>query len=184
LLEAFQHARDQGYNGFVVDNVMKLGVAEDDMAGHGVAANAFADFAIGQAAHVFMVNHLKKGDGAMRNRSRGSLRWVDSSSNVVGIERNEKKWETIQPLKDKMDRGIMSHKEFMELTADERKQPDAKFILMNQRFQGTWQNGSKALWFLARGSQYFDHNDALPAAPVNWLDVWTEEKKRKARMEE
>jgi len=173
VLSVFQAARARGFSGYVVDNLMKLGVAEDDMSGHGIAANAFADFAIQQAAHVFMVNHLRKsGEGNMRNRSRGSLRWVDASANVVGIERNEKKWEKIAPFLDNLQAGRISVDEYNEFTKEERKEWDAKFILSNQRLQGTQQNGSRALWFLSRASQYFDHNHPLPDETTNWLQRW------------
>lgn len=181
VVTVFNKAREQGFNGFVVDNIMKLGVAEDDMSGHGAAANAFADFAIGQKAHLFMVNHLRKsGDGGMRNRSRGSLRWVDASANVVGIERNEKKWDKIAPIKEQYDAGRISQREYLDQTASEREEWDAKFILTNQRLQGTQQNGSKALWFLARASQYFDHNHSLPEQSRNWLKEWGTNRKAKS----
>jgi hypothetical protein len=168
LLDEFKRAAARGRDLFVVDNLMKLGLLEDDMAGHGQAANEFHAFAVNAGAHLFMVNHLNKG-----GTSRGSLRWVDASNNVCAVDRNEKKWEKLGPgLQMLKDRHI-TREEYQDTYKAELKAWDAKFVLKNQRLQGSVQNGSRTLWFLFRGSQYANHGDPLPEASINWLNQWT-----------
>jgi hypothetical protein len=168
LLDEFKRGVDRGGRVFVVDNIMKLGLMEDDMAAHGQAANEFHGFAVGHGAHVFMVNHLNKG-----GTSRGSLRWVDASNNVVSIDRNEKKWEKLGPGFQALEQKAMTREEFAETYEKELKDWDAKFTLKNQRLQGSLQNGSRTLWFLFHGSQYANHAEPLPKTSTNWLAKWT-----------
>ena len=170
LLDEFKRASARGRDLFIVDNLMKLGLMEDDMAAHGQAANEFHGFAVGGGAHLFMVNHLNKG-----GTSRGSLRWVDASNNVCSIDRNEKKWEKLGPGFELLKHRQITNEEFQENYKAELKAWDAKFVLKNQRLQGSLQNGSRTLWFLSQGSQYANHGEPLPAASVNWLGKWTGE---------
>ena len=169
LLDEFKRAAARGRDLFVVDNLMKLGLMEDDMAAHGQAANEFHGFAVGAGAHLFMVNHLNKG-----GTSRGSLRWVDASNNVCSVDRNEKKWEKLEPGMDMLKRRQITHEEFQDTYKAELKAWDAKFVLKNQRLQSSLQNGSRTLWFLSNGSQYANHGETLPTTSVNWLSQWAE----------
>ncbi len=172
LIDEFKRAAGRGRNLFIVDNLMKLGLMEDDMAAHGMAANDFAGFAMGHDSHLFMVNHLNKDGG-----SRGSLRWVDASNNVCSVDRNEKKWEKLGPGLDRLKQKLLTHEEFTSeysefLKPGSDKSWDAKFVLKNQRLQGSRQNGSRTLWFLTHGSQYANHGDPLPKQSTDWLAKW------------
>ena len=180
LLDEFKRARDRGFNVFVVDNIMKLGLLEDDMAGHGMAANEFSAFAVGADAHVFIVNHLNKSEGNSRQRSRGSARWPDASHNVFTIDRNEKKWEKLSEFKRRLEEGILTKAEYDEETAVLRLDWDGKLILHNQRLQGSVQNASRAMWFVFAGSQYVRVDGNVKSVPLlyeklaatKWLEKW------------
>ncbi len=180
LLDEFKRAVDRGFNVFIVDNIMKLGLLEDDMAGHGMAANEFSAFAVGSDVHVFIVNHLNKSDGHSRQRSRGSARWPDASHNVFTIDRNEKKWEKLAEFKRRYEDGILLKPEYDEETADLRLDWDGKLTLHNQRLQGSMQNGSRAMWFVFAGSQYVRVDGNVKNVPLlyerlaatNWLEKW------------
>jgi hypothetical protein len=172
LLDEFKRAAGRGWNLFTVDNVMKLSLMEDDMAAHGLAANDFHAFAVGHNSHVVMVNHLNK-----TGTSRGSLRWVDASNNVCTVYSNPKKWEKLRPGLDRRKAKLISSEEFTSeygefMKPGSDKSWDAKFVLKNQRLQGSLQNGSRKLWFLSHGSQYANHNEPLPEKSVNWLQAW------------
>lgn len=167
LLDEFKRAADRGFTLFSVDNLNKLGVMEDDMAGHGQMANDFFGFAVSAGVHLFMVNHLNKA-GA----SRGSLRWRDVTDNEVKVEMNKKKWDKLGPgfmaLRDK----TITHDEFTRTYEEELKAHDGNFKLTKQRFPATRQNGARTLWFLLKGLQYANHGEPLPEHGVNWLERW------------
>jgi hypothetical protein len=56
LLDVFRWAREHQDNDvFIVDSVMRIGIEDDNFAEQGLAAAAFANFALTTKSHVFLV---------------------------------------------------------------------------------------------------------------------------------
>lgn len=162
LLNTFKYAHEQ-HNGkmFIVDSVMRIGIADDDYALQGVVAEQFASFSIKTGAHTVLVVHENKGEGRAKDKVRGSKQWTDNAHNVCGMKRNEAKAEKIEELKQELraaQAGIAKDNpnykaaqvEFDDAVNKLRTTWDSKFILSKQRWPGSQQNGSRWL--------YFDHH--------------------------
>lgn len=137
------------------------------MSAHGQAANDFYGFSVGCDAALFMVNHVNKA-----GHSRGSLRWTDVADNWFRVEANPGKWEKLTGGFDLLAKGSISKDEFHDTYRDELKDWDGKFVLGKQRFPGSRQNGSHALWFKRGALQYANHAEPFPKENVNWLEKW------------
>lgn len=176
ILEAFVELAGQGYKLFILDNLMRIGIAEDDFMGQREAVTAFSTFCIDQKVHMFLINHSNKGnEGDYRKRSAGHHSVVDNAHNVVEVIRNGKKWEKLWPWTDRLKDRLITYAEF-EAADDVKKykgQWDAKFFVHAQRLDGTRQNAAKELWFLFGAGQYFDQKHPLPEHGVNWLEKWS-----------
>ena len=171
LLHAMAHAVTKlNCKFFLIDSLMRLGIADDDYAGQGRCALTLANFAAQHNVHVILVNHLNKSEGHSRARSRGSQQVVDNSHNVLNVERNEEKWGRIDNWEDEKNRGIISAEELALKTADLRTEWDAKIFLYNQRWPGSRQNGSKMLWFNRDALQYAEHSES---ESIDFLSRWS-----------
>jgi replicative DNA helicase len=153
---------------FVVDSVMRLGIADDDYATQGLVAARFAQFAINEGGHVMMVVHQNKSDGGgnAKNKVRGSKQWTDSPDNLIELQRNEKKGLKIDELRDEMRIGEITSDEFEAELQKMEGEWDAKFVLRKQRNPGLRQNASRRLWFDFRSLQFRDHVEDLPKVYV------------------
>lgn len=171
LLQAMDHAAMKlDCNFFLIDSLMRLGVADDDYAGQGMCVLRLANHAVERNVHTVLINHLNKSEGSARSRNRGSGQIVDNAFNVVSIERNEKKWERIDDLRADLKRELVTQTEYSEKVGMMASDWDAKMVLHNQRFPGSVQNGSKQLWFCQDSLQY---GEAPAPAPINLLERWT-----------
>lgn len=176
ILEAFVELAGQGYKLFILDNLMRIGIAEDDFMGQREAVTAFSTFCIDQKVHMFLINHSNKGnEGDYRKRSAGHHSVVDNAHNVVEVIRNSKKWEKLWPWTDRLKSGLITYAEFEAAEDVKKYKPmwDAKFYVHAQRLDGTRQNAAKELWFLFGAGQYFDQKHPLPDHGVNWLEKWS-----------
>ena len=92
ILDTFRWAREhRRCEVFVIDSVMRIGIADDDYALQGLVAARMADFAIKQGAHLVEVIHQNKGEGSGKDRVRGSKQWTDNAHNVVEVRINPTK---------------------------------------------------------------------------------------------
>jgi energy-coupling factor transporter ATP-binding protein EcfA2 len=175
ILEAWQELATQGYKLFVLDNLMRIGIEEDDFNQQAAAAAAFANFCIETSSHMFLINHTNKAnEGDFRKRSGGSAKVMNNVHNVCSVTRNEKKWEKLWPWLDLLKAGTITREEY-EAEDDVKKyrgQFDAKFYVHAQRLDGARQNAARELWFKFGVGQYFDQRHPMPAEAVNWLDQW------------
>ncbi len=170
LLQAMGHAHTKlGCDFFLIDSLMRLGIADDDYAGQGRCALQLANFAAEHNSHVVLINHLNKSDGHNRARSRGSQQVVDNSHNVLCVERNEDKWAKIDDLRDEKERGVLDASTLAKKIEEMKTQWDAKILLYNQRWPGSRQNGSKQLWFLPDALQYAEVPNA---GAINYIERW------------
>lgn len=170
LLQAMGHAHAKlGCDFFLIDSLMRLGIADDDYAGQGRCALQLANFAVERNCHVILINHLNKSDGGYKSRSRGSQQVVDNSHNVIVVDRNEEKWGKIDEMKAEVDRQVLDERTLEKKIEEMRSQWDARIMLQKQRWPGSRQNGARWLWFVQSALQYSSEEKA---GPINYLNRW------------
>ena len=167
LLDIFRYAREkEGVGVFVLDSVMRIGIAEDDLTQQAMAAAEFANFTVKTGAHLLIVNHQNKGDGKVKQRVSGSKKWTDNANNLTELQRNESKWEKINELEEQA-RLYPSQRQELEKKKEElRFLWDSRFVLHKQRYPGAPQNGAKHLFFDRESLQL---RDRLEDRVVNYL---------------
>lgn len=174
VLDAFYELAKEGYTGFSLDSLMRIGIADDDFTQQAQCVTAFANFSIETNSVMFLVNHRNKGDGDYRQKSGGSYKVAANAHNICSVWKNGKKYDDLAPGFDKL-KGDPSYTydDFKFQYAKQLAQPDAKFYVHDQRLDQARSNAARELWFLKRGGQYFDHRHPRPTEPVNWLERWT-----------
>lgn len=178
VLAAFQYAAEKhGVWLFVLDSVMRIGIADDDYATQGIAAAAFSRFAMDYNAHLIFVIHENKSDGKGKARVRGSKLWTANAHNVCQVERNMEKGEKrskvewkIQTEKWQQEPDVAALKKMEAECFAMRKEWDTHFVLRKQRYPGSQQNASKRFWF---DRESFQFRDDYNEEAVNWLAAWT-----------
>lgn len=153
LMSTFEYAAEhQAGKFFIIDNMMKVGIADDDYAAQGFFIQQVCDFDLKRKVHTVVVVHENKGDGNTKQKVRGSKQLTDAPDNVVKMERNAQKAEKLAELKAEL-KACPNDKERIE--GERRKLVttwDSKFLLHKQRWPGAQQNGSAWLYF---------HHDSL-----------------------
>lgn len=101
LLEVFDYARAKyGCDQFIIDSLMRLGIAQDDYNGQEKAVFQIVDWTIQHAVHVHMVAHARKGErggGAPETEDiKGAMEIGANAFNIVTIWRDRKREEMIQ----------------------------------------------------------------------------------------
>lgn len=175
IIDVWAGLADEGYKFFVLDNLMRIGIREDDFDGQREAVTAMSTFAVDRNVHVILINHSNKGnEGDYRQRSAGHHSIVDNCHNVVEVTRNAKKWEKLWPWIDRLKDKTITHEEFEaeKDVRDWKDKWDAKFYVHAQRLDGTRQNAARELWFMFGVGQYFDHRHPMPQQGKNWLANW------------
>lgn len=104
LLEVFDYARAKyGCDQFVIDSLMRLGIAGDDYNGQEKAMYRLVDWAIANAVHVHLVAHSRKGDkdrGAPETEDvKGAMEIGANASNILTVWRNRRQEELVQAAK-------------------------------------------------------------------------------------
>jgi hypothetical protein len=169
LLYTFEFAAQQGYTVFGLDSIMRLGIPDDDYAEQGFAAKQMAQFCIARNAHLFALNHLNKGDGDLKRKSRGSAQWADNVANIVSVTRNSEKQQEKDKLWEERRNGQIDETEYNLKAFALKDKYDCYFDLAKQRWPGSRQNGRRYLFFNSDSLQFH----AQPQTPsVNWLERW------------
>lgn len=177
VLDAYRYAAEKhGVWLFVLDSVMRIGIADDDYATQGMAAAAFARFAQDTDSHLIFVIHENKADGKGKARVRGSKLWTANAHNVLQVERNMAKGEKVSKLEWEIQAEEQQrepdHEEIRKLRGQVevmRKDWDTHLVLRKQRYPGSQQNGSKRFWFDRESFQFRSHWEDTA---VNWLNRW------------
>lgn len=148
LLNTFEYAaRQQRGKFFILDNLMKVGIADDDYAAQGQFMQRICDFNLKHRTHTIVVVHENKGDGSAKQKVRGSKQLTDAPDNVIGMKRNEDKAQKLEELKAELSAKKIDFTEYTNRVDGMRLTWDSKFILSKQRWPGAQQNGSKWLYF-------------------------------------
>jgi len=160
LMHAFQYAAEhQNGKFFVIDNMMKVGIADDDYAAQGFFIQQVCDFDLKQKAHTIVVVHENKGDGSTKQKVRGSKQLTDAPDNVVKMERNEDKATKLAELKAEekaFPDNLQKKADIAEARGKLANQWDSKFVLCKQRWPGARQNGSAWLYFHHESLQFHE----------------------------
>ncbi len=153
LLEVFHYARKRyGVNHFVVDSLLKCGLAEDDYNGQKLFVEQLCDFKNQYDCHIHLVVHPRKGNdeyapvGKMDVKGSGAI--TDLADNIVSVWRNKKKEEM-------MAAGN-------EVRPEDLAKPDAFLTCAKQR-NGEWE-GRLALWFDRESGQFLNQQDDKPSS--------------------
>lgn len=101
LLEVFDYARAKyGCDQFIIDSLMRLGIAQDDYNGQEKAVFQIVDWTIQNNVHVHLVAHSRKGErgqGAPETEDiKGAMEIGANSFNILTVWRNKRHEEELQ----------------------------------------------------------------------------------------
>lgn len=169
MLEVFAYAAKRyGVELFVVDNLAKCGIAEDDYNGQKDLVDKLGDFAKAFGVHVMLVAHMRKGQdeaaipGKFDVKGTGAL--TDMVDTVVSVWRNKPKEAAKR--KASAPGSALSEKDQERLEA-----PDALLTCSKQRHGD--EEPQIPLWFDTGCYQYLAGPDHQPRAVVRDLDRFT-----------
>lgn len=144
LIEAFRYAAKRyRCTHFLIDSLMKCGLADDDYTGQKRFADRLCDFKNEFGVHVHLVAHARKGESEDRPPGKldikGSGGITDLADNVFTVWRNKRKEVSEQ---------------------QDANQEDARLICHKQRATG-WEGGLR-LWFDPASRQFKQSSDWRP----------------------
>lgn len=153
LLDVFAFARAKyGCDQFIIDSLMRLGIAGDDYTGQEKAMFAIVDWALSTNAHVHLVAHSRKGDKDRgvpeANDIKGASEIGNNAFNIVAVWRNRKLEDDI--------RAAQSDKDMAKL-AELKKKPGVIVNVAKQR-NGDFE-GKIGLWFDQSSYRYRSEPD-------------------------
>ena len=160
MMQVFEYAyRRHGIKQFVIDSLMKCGIAEDDYRGQKAFIETLCDFANKTGAHIHLVVHPRKGDdesrpvGKMDAKGTGAI--SDLMFNSFSMWRNKSKEHLIRAHanNEPLPKG--------ETIDDILKQPDAILIIDKAKYvEGA--EGKYFLWYDDESMQYHDRPGQPP----------------------
>ena len=140
MLEVFQYARRRyGIEVFIIDNMSKCGIGDDDYTGQKAFMEELCDFKNTTATTVFLVTHSRKGEnedsptGKMDVKGSGSI--TDLADSVLTIWRNKRKEKKIADLKFEGE----------EVPEEIEFEPDSVVFCSKQR-NGEWEGTVGTYW--------------------------------------
>lgn len=150
LLEVFDYARAKyGCDQFIIDSLMRLGIASDDYTGQEKAVFKIVDWAIANNVHVHLVAHSRKGEkgsGAPETEDiKGASEIGANAFNIVSIWRNRDHEEKIKSAKTDEERRQLEEKPGVQMNVAKQRNGDFE--------------GKIGLWFNQETYQYFSSHD-------------------------
>lgn len=165
IMEVFRYAvRRYGIRWFVVDNLAKCGISEDDYNGQKRFVEALSDFTRDYDAHAILCAHMRKGEsedkpaGKLDVKGTGAI--TDMADNVLLIWRNKRK-EADRRTADQATQHGADATPF-----DETEKPDAALTVTKAR-NGEHEPAYR-LWFCPKSNQYLDSYGRSPRQYVRW----------------
>jgi twinkle protein len=162
ILEVFEYAyKRHGVKQFLIDSLMKCGIAEDDYKGQKAFIEKLCDFVQRTGTHIHLIAHMRKPadesslGGKLDIKGTGAI--SDLAFNTFVVWRNKFKETTLKShhAGEKVDLPKNT------LISDVEKQPDALLICDKSRnIEGA--EGRYALWYHAPSMQYLARPDAEP----------------------
>lgn len=158
LLEVFSYAAKRyGVKVFVIDSMMKCGIADDDYKAQKALLDRLCDFKNTFDVTVFLITHSRKGESELKPTGKfdvkGTGSITDLADTVITVWRNKPK-----------EQELNSDDDFTALAAEEK--PDCLVICSKQR-NGDWE-GNVLYWFDHASLQYLSSKDSRP---LNYLEA-------------
>ncbi|SDH08150.1 AAA family ATPase [Pelagibacterium luteolum] len=115
LLEVFDYARARyGCDQFVIDSLMRLGIASDDYNGQETAVFKLVDWCVANSVHIHLVAHARKGESGggppATDDIKGGMEIGGNAANIISIWRNRKHEDAIQAAKTDEERDELNEK--------------------------------------------------------------------------
>jgi len=140
MLEVFEYARRRyGIEVFIIDNMSKCGIGDDDYTGQKAFMEELCDFKNTTGTTVFLVTHSRKGEsednptGKMDVKGSGSI--TDLADSVLTIWRNKRKEKKIADLRFEGE----------EVPEEIEFEPDSVIFCSKQR-NGEWEGTVGTYW--------------------------------------
>jgi len=163
MMEVFEYThRRYGVNVFVVDSLLKCGIADDDYAGQKDFVERLCDFKNDFGLTIFLVTHSRKGSdefqrtGKMDVRGAGAI--SDLADSLLTIWRNKKK-------ESEKGRALAMHE---DMDPDLKAAPDAILYCDKQR-NGSWELQCTLWWHMS--ANQFVQNDRQEAEIYSQMRV-------------
>jgi twinkle protein len=129
LLEIFDYARGKyGCDQFIIDSLMRLGIAGDDYNGQEGAIFRLVEWAIERNVHLHLVAHSRKGErdrGAPETEDiKGAMEIGANAFNIVTVWRNRKLEEEIKAAQDEATKSELAEKPGVILNIPKQRNGD------------------------------------------------------------
>lgn len=165
LLEVFRYARKRyGIRVFVIDSLLKCGIAETDYDGQKQFIEELTDFKNEFDCHVMLVTHSRKGESEHNPTGkfdvRGSGTIADLCDTGVTIWRNKKKEDDVNAAEFGGE----------ELSIELLEKPDAVLYCWKQR-NGDWEKQA-ALWWHQPSFQFLQKPNGRPKCYVSYSNAF------------
>lgn len=174
MMEVFEFAyRRHGVKQFIIDSLMKCGIAEDDYKGQKAFIERLCDFAARTGAHVHLVAHARKGDneltpvGKLDVKGTGAI--SDLAFNCFSVWRNKRKEAIMKAYANGEEVELPKNRTIEQI----QQEPDAILYIDKSRNVEDAE-GAYSLWFDAPSMQYLERQYATPTAYF-MTPEWAEE---------
>jgi twinkle protein len=159
VLDVFDYARARyGCDVFVIDSLMRLGVASDDYVGQERVVYQLVEWATSKNVHLILVAHSRKGEHSRGvpglEDFKGAMEIGANAHNAIMIWRNRKREEQL------------AHEENEAVIKALNEEPGVVFNLCKQR-NGDYE-GKIGLWFDQKSYRYRSSHD--PAKGRNYVN--------------
>ncbi|PDT82915.1 bifunctional DNA primase/helicase [Sinorhizobium sp. BJ1] len=130
LLEVFDYARAKyGCDQFIIDSLMRVGIAQDDYNGQEKAVFQLVDWTIENNVHVHLVAHSRKGDkdrgGAPETEDiKGAMEIGANAFNILTVWRNKDLEGKIKAAKTEEERTALEEKPSVILNVAKQRNGD------------------------------------------------------------
>lgn len=173
MLECFLYAyRRYGVKLFVIDNMSKLGIAEDDYNGQKEFIEQVTAFDVEHNVHTIVVAHMRKGDGS-HDYEKGGKWGIKGSGAITDLVDNVLIWWRNKPKENRLaelavpvrpDSGETEEQRTQE-REEFRQKADAICEVEKQR-NGSGEEPRQTLWFHKESHQFIERLDGSPARYV------------------
>lgn len=153
LLEVFDYARAKyGCDQFIVDSLMRLGIASDDYTGQEKAVFKLVDWAVSSGVHLHVVAHSRKGGshgGAPETEDiKGAMEIGANAFNILTVWRNRELEDDIRKLESSNQQP----------QADKLRENPGVILNVAKQRNGDFE-GKISLWFDHDTYRYYSSHD-------------------------
>lgn len=164
LLEVFDYARAKyGCDQFIIDSLMRLGIAQDDYNGQEKAVFQIVDWTIQNNVHLHLVAHSRKGErgqGAPETEDiKGAMEIGANAFNILTVWRNRRHEEELGAAKTEVERHELDQKPGVLLNVAKQRNGDFEgkvglwFEQSTYRYHSSFDRGVWDRVFLTRGQE-------------------------------